>query len=136
MAAARISRGAVAAAAALCAGALLLDGKVGFLSRTHGPSMQPTLADGDVLLVRRGRAPIRGDIVIARPRQLDGGARRLCKRVARLGADGRLELRGDNAGNSLDSRAFGSVARADVEGVVLGRVWPPWRAGACCRRPA
>jgi signal peptidase I len=37
---------------------------------------------------------------------------------------GELFLLGDNAGASVDSRAFGTVPATDVLGVVAGRVWP------------
>ena len=37
---------------------------------------------------------------------------------------GEVFLLGDNAGSSIDSRAFGTVPAADVVGVVDGRVWP------------
>jgi signal peptidase I len=37
---------------------------------------------------------------------------------------GELFLLGDNRGDSIDSRTFGSVPEADVVGLVSGRVWP------------
>jgi signal peptidase I len=38
--------------------------------------------------------------------------------------EGRLFLLGDNRGASIDSRSFGTVAAADVVGVVRARLWP------------
>jgi len=80
--------------------------------------MLPTYAPGErVTAILRWR-PVRvGDVVVVRdPRD---ASRWLLKRcVAR--SRGRLELRGDNAGASTDSRDFGSVATGDVKWIVLG----------------
>ncbi|MBI2765855.1 MAG: nickel-type superoxide dismutase maturation protease [Chloroflexi bacterium] len=87
--------------------------------------MVPTLAPGDYLIADRrayrARVPRVGDIVLARdPRE---AARTLVKRVA--AADGgRVDLRGDNAGQSTDSRAFGRVEPGAVIGRVRWRYWP------------
>ena len=84
----------------------------------RGPSMAPTLSDGDVVLVRFG-APARvGRVVLvrwpARPAQLS------VKRAVR--PDGRgWHVRGDNQFGSTDSRSLGP---ASVVGVVLCRLWP------------
>lgn len=104
----------------------------------RGLSMQPTLHDGDRVLVRRV-PPARlhvGDVVVARPGRLgSGGDRWLVKRVAALPGDlvpesvsgrvgrstvpdGALILLGDNAVVSWDSRALGFF---DVV-LLLGRV--------------
>jgi hypothetical protein len=62
----------------------------------------------------------------------------LVKRVAREAAPGRaptaaseplFEVLGDNAGASLDSRAFGPIGRARFVGRVFFRYWPPSRVG-------
>ena len=37
---------------------------------------------------------------------------------------------GDNRGNSVDSREFGTVAVDRLDGRVLVRLWPPVRVGA------
>jgi phage repressor protein C with HTH and peptisase S24 domain len=84
----------------------------------RGPSMSPTLADGDVVLVRFG-APVRaGDVVLvtwaARPGQLS------VKRAVRPDGDGWWVL-GDNPYGSTDSRTLGP---ADVVAVVRRRLWP------------
>jgi phage repressor protein C with HTH and peptisase S24 domain len=85
----------------------------------RGPSMAPTLRDGDALLVRRGGRAVRpGDVVVAtfrsRPDLL------VVKRAVRAQDDG-WWVRGDNALVTDDSRAYGV---ADVRGRVLLRYWP------------
>lgn len=104
----------------------------------YGLSMEPTLHDGDRVLVRRvPPARLRvGDVVVARPGRLSGsGGHLLVKRVAALPGDpvpesvsgrvdetavpdGALILLGDNAAVSWDSRTLGFF---DVA-VLLGRV--------------
>ncbi|HTF10252.1 MAG TPA: S26 family signal peptidase [Asanoa sp.] len=90
-----------------------------FAALVHGPSMVPTLRDGDALLVLRGGRPIRaGDIVVAtfraRPDLL------VVKRAVRA-QDGGWWLRGDNDFVTDDSRGYGV---ADVHGRVVFRYWP------------
>ena len=86
--------------------------------RVRGPSMAPTLADGDVLLVRPARRPHVGDVVVvrwdARPGQLS------VKRAVRP-EEGGWHVLGDFPEASTDSRTLGP---ARVEAVVLVRVWP------------
>ncbi|GIF64491.1 hypothetical protein Ais01nite_25260 [Asanoa ishikariensis] len=90
-----------------------------FAVLVRGPSMAPTLRDGDALLVLRGGRPVRpGDVVVAtfrsRPDLL------VVKRATRA-QDGGWWLRGDNEFVTDDSRAYGV---ADVQGRVLLRYWP------------
>ena len=83
----------------------------------EGTSMMPTYAPGERLTaLRRWRKVRVGDVVVVRdPRE---PSRWLLKRcVARDGA--RLDLRGDNAAASTDSRDFGLVASRDVAWLVL-----------------
>ena len=94
----------------------------------RGPSMAPTLADGDVLLVRPGRRPRVGDVVLvgwdARPGQLS------VKRAVRPDGVG-WHVLGDFPDASTDSRTLGP---ARVRAVVVARTWPrPGRLPA--RRP-
>ena len=85
----------------------------------RGPSMVPTVRDGDVLLVRRGGARVRpGDVVVARFRARPELP--VVKRAVRREGTG-WWLIGDNAYVTDDSRAYGV---ADVEGKVLMRWWP------------
>jgi len=80
--------------------------------------MAPTLADADVVLVRRTKAVRPGDIALvcwpARPAQLS------VKRVLRVAGDGAFVV-GDNLVGSTDSRDLGP---AQVFGVVRWRLWP------------
>jgi nickel-type superoxide dismutase maturation protease len=91
-------------------------------------SMEPVLLPGDWLLARRsvrpGRPPrIRaGQIVIAQHPQRPGFL--LVKRAARCERDG-WWLESDNPGaGAVDSRRFGPVPPAFIEGAVLFRYWP------------
>jgi phage repressor protein C with HTH and peptisase S24 domain len=84
----------------------------------RGPSMAPTLSDGDIVLVRFGRAARPGDVVLvrwtSRPAQLS--VKRAQGRV-----DGGWTVRGDNPYGSTDSATLGP---AHVLGVVVARLWP------------
>lgn len=93
----------------------------------RGPSMSPSLTDGDLLLVRFGAQVRRGDIVLARwtsrPGQLS------VKRAARPAGSGWM-VHGDNTFGSTDSRGLGP---AEVLGVARYRLWPmPRRLGRRC----
>ncbi|GAY09911.1 putative phage repressor [Pseudonocardia sp. N23] len=84
----------------------------------RGPSMSPTLSDGDVVVVRFGAAVRAGDVVlvrwVSRPGQLS------VKRAVRPEAGG-WWVEGDNPFGSTDSRTLGP---AEVDAVVVGRLWP------------
>jgi len=91
--------------------------------------MEPALRPGDWLLVRRsmraGRPPrVRpGQVVIARHPAEPGML--LVKRAARRERDG-WWLESDHPGaGAVDSRHFGPVAPALIEGRVVLRYWPP-----------
>lgn len=111
-----------------------------------GPSMIPTLRDGDRVLVDlwtlRKRLPHPGEIVV-----VSGPAgESLVKRVAReplrpagrypedrIPVDSPLEpsfiVLGDNPADSWDSREFGRVPKHRVLGRVSFRYWPVGRMG-------
>lgn len=112
-----------------------------------GDSMEPTLSDGDRVLVDlwsfRHRAPRIGEIVL-----FDGpapGRAALLKRVAPAppgsewglqpalwdDVDGpdRLWVLGDERARSADSRSFGPVPASGIRGKVVLRYWPLSRAG-------
>ena len=93
--------------------------------------MAPILQPGDWLLsdpeAYRERSPRAGELVLVPdPRH---PARLLVKRVTVVADDGRLDVRGDTAHASTDSRAFGTVAPADIEGRPWFRYWPIRRIG-------
>lgn len=97
--------------------------------------MLPTLAPGDRLLVRYGRMPSAGEVVVAR--FVDGTV--AVKRAdraqsTRTGQPG-WWLLSDNPVEGVDSRHRGPVPAADVWGVVQARLWPRPRRGADLRRP-
>lgn len=84
-----------------------------------GPSMEPTLGDGDWILAWRGHRARRGDVVVAaRPDRPD---LLMVKRITEVRSDG-LWLVGDNPEFSTDSRNFGVVP--SVLARVLWRVRP------------
>jgi phage repressor protein C with HTH and peptisase S24 domain len=84
----------------------------------RGPSMVPTLRDGDALLVHRGARIRPGQVVVGRFRSRPELL--VVKRAVRAEGDG-WWLEGDNEFVTDDSRAFGV---ADVIGHVILRYWP------------
>jgi nickel-type superoxide dismutase maturation protease len=96
-----------------------------------GASMEPSLRDGDRLVVWKTAALRPGDIVACKdPRQ---PGRTVLKR-ARWLSGGTAWLEGDNPAGSTDSRHFGPVATSLVEGRAIYRYAPPGRAGWLGRR--
>lgn len=95
-----------------------------------GHSMEPTLRDGDWLLVDpRGYAAgeaAAGDLVVTLDPRSPG--RRLVKRVARINADGSLALAGDHPAHAGEPGLDG-VSRAAVLGRAWFRYWPLSRIG-------
>jgi nickel-type superoxide dismutase maturation protease len=93
--------------------------------------MAPTLQPGDWLLVDpdayRDVSAQAGDLVLVPDPRVP--SRLLVKRVVAIEAGGALELRGDSADESTDSRTFGTVAASLVEGRPWFRYWPPGRWG-------
>lgn len=88
------------------------------LAVVRGPSMSPTLSDGDVVLTSWRARPGPGAVVLARwpqrPSQLS------VKRV--VGRHGKgWWVEGDNPAGSTDSRQLGT---AEVVAVVRARLWP------------
>jgi phage repressor protein C with HTH and peptisase S24 domain len=86
-----------------------------------GPSMVPTLRDGDTVIVRHGARIRPGDVVLARFRALPD--RLVLKRAVRLEGDG-WWLESDNSLAGGDSTVHGV---ADVLARVVlrvGRGWP------------
>ena len=96
-----------------------------FLGSRHkyiceGKSMNPTLKDGEVVLVDREPEKIEvGDIVVAKhPFEQTG---EIVKRVANINERGHYFLVGDNLKDSSDSRHFGAVTREYIRGKVVAR---------------
>jgi nickel-type superoxide dismutase maturation protease len=91
-------------------------------------SMEPALHPGDWLLVRRTHRIRPGQIVLARhPARQD---LLLVKRAAHRTHDG-WWLESDNpAAAAVDSRRFGAVPEALIEGRVLFRYWRPREASS------
>lgn len=85
--------------------------------------MEPTLRDGDLLLVRVGARITPGDVVVARLPEREGLA---VKRAVRLDTDGWWVER-DNPRAGVDSWVVGAIAAGDVVAKVVARVWPPRR---------
>lgn len=97
-----------------------------FLGARHkyiceGTSMNPTLKDGEVVLVDREAAKIEiGDIVIAKhPIEQNS---EVVKRVGRINEHGNYFLVGDNPEDSEDSRHYGAVTRDYIKGKVVARL--------------
>lgn len=96
----------------------------------RGPSMQPTLREGQRLLVGPFlRTPRRGDVAVLR----HPGGFEVVKRVAAVPGDrvgervlgpGEFWVRGDNPAWSTDSDALGPVGRGAFTGRVLGSTRP------------
>jgi nickel-type superoxide dismutase maturation protease len=84
----------------------------------RGPSMSPTLSDGDVLLLRLGARPRPGAVLLVRWVQRPGQLS--IKRAVGRHGDGWWVL-GDNPDGSTDSRHLGT---AYPIAVVIARLWP------------
>lgn len=86
----------------------------------EGTSMNPTLRDGEVVLVDRNAEIEVGDIVVARhPIEQDS---EVVKRVQRINDRGHYYLVGDNLDDSTDSRHYGAVTREYIKGKVVARL--------------
>lgn len=96
-----------------------------FLGSRHkyicdGKSMNPTLKDGEVVLVDRKAKIQVGDIVVAKhPIEQTS---EIVKRVERINEHGHYFLVGDNLEDSNDSRHFGAVASEYIKGKVVARL--------------
>jgi nickel-type superoxide dismutase maturation protease len=92
------------------------------IARVRGPSMVPTLRDGDRVLVWLAaprRTPRVGQVVVVdlpdRPLSI--------KRLSVVDADGSVEVTGDNPYGSTDSRELGVVPASAIRGIGLVRTW-------------
>jgi signal peptidase I len=98
------------------------------LAVVHGRSMEPTLYDGDRLVVRHGSTPRPGDVVVVR---LPGRGLAV-KRVTMRQPEGWWVER-DNPAEGVDSWLVGAIPEWDVVAVVRARLWP-WRRSRLRRR--
>ncbi|MGZ6807667.1 MAG: S24/S26 family peptidase [Mycobacteriaceae bacterium] len=85
----------------------------------RGPSMSPTLSDGDIVLARMNVAVRSGVVVLVRWSQRPGQLS--VKRAVRHELDGQWYVLGDSPDGSTDSRTLGP---ATVVGVIACRLWP------------
>ena len=85
----------------------------------RGRSMEPTLYDGDHLLVLYGGTPRPGRLAVVR---LPGAPLSVKRLAFRDGPDWFVER--DNPAEGVDSWQAGAVAERNVVAVVLFRSWP------------
>jgi phage repressor protein C with HTH and peptisase S24 domain len=91
---------------------------VGF-AVVRGRSMEPTLHDGDRLLIRYGGRVRPRRLVVVRLPDRPIGVKRVDHRT-----DGGWWVVRDNPDEGVDSWTVGAIADGDVVAVVLARVWP------------
>ena len=96
------------------------------IAHVRGRSMEPTLHEGDRLLVMYGARPRRGRLaIVCLPNDAAGNARPLAfKRLSRRdpeGGDGWWVER-DNPREGLDSWAFGAIPASGIRARVILRV--------------
>ena len=84
--------------------------------RVVGPSMEPTLHDGEFVLVDPARPPVPGELALAR--HPDDPDLLVVKRVAAITSDRSWVVASDNPDTGTDSRQWGPLA----PGAVVGRV--------------
>lgn len=89
------------------------------LAVVHGRSMEPTLRDGDELLVSYGRRVRPGDLVVVRLPDRPVAVKRATRREP-----GGWWVERDNPAEGVDSWLVGAVPDADVLAVVRLRVRP------------
>lgn len=83
-----------------------------------GISMQPTLYDGQFLILNTLDKDIKiGDIVVIEPLVCAGGTY-IIKRVTDI-EDNKVFVEGDNKDHSLDSRTFGWINKDSIMGVII-----------------
>lgn len=97
----------------------------------RGRSMEPTLHDGDRLIVRYGGRPRPGRVAVVR---LPGRSDLAVKRIGWRDTNGWWVER-DNLREGVDSWQVGAVAPDGVVAVALARLWPsPRRLTRIARR--
>jgi hypothetical protein len=96
----------------------------------RGRSMEPTLHDGDRLVVVPGGRPRAGRVAVVR---LPGGRPLSVKRLA-FPAEGGWWVERDNPAEGVDSWQVGAIPERDVVAIAWLRYWPPRRVGRVRRR--
>jgi signal peptidase I len=91
----------------------------------RGRSMQPTLYDGDRLIVHYGAVPRPGQLVVVRLPARGVAVKRATMRQPVAAGTGWWVER-DNPHEGVDSWQVGPIAESDVLAVVRARLWP-WR---------
>ncbi len=94
------------------------------LATVTGRSMEPTLYEGDRLLVHYGVPARVGSLVVVRLPDRPVAVKRLARAV-----EGGWWVERDNPGEGVDSWLVGAVADEDVLGRVVLRWWPLGRRG-------
>ena len=95
------------------------------LAVVRGRSMEPTLVEGDVLLVQYGVRPRVGQLVVVRLPHRPVGVKRATRREP-----GGWWVERDNPADGVDSWLVGTIPDEDVVASVRCRVWPVWRRAA------
>jgi hypothetical protein len=93
----------------------------------RGRSMQPTLYDGDRLIVHYGAQPRPGELVVVMLPERGVAVKRATMRRRAGGASGWWVER-DNPAEGVDSWQVGAIPDRDVIAVVRARLWPRRRA--------
>jgi hypothetical protein len=96
----------------------------------RGRSMEPTLREGDRLVVVPGGRPRAGRVAVVR---LPGGRPLSVKRLAFPAEDGWWVER-DNPAEGVDSWQVGAIPEHDVVAIAWVRYWPLQRIGPVRRR--
>jgi Peptidase S24-like len=96
----------------------------------RGRSMEPTLRDGDRLVVVPGGRPRAGRVAVVR---LPGGRPLSVKRLA-FPAEHGWWVERDNPAEGVDSWQVGAIPAPDVVAIAWVRYWPPRRIGRVRRR--
>jgi signal peptidase I len=94
------------------------------LAVVRGRSMEPTLRDGDRLLVRYGVEPKVGKLAVVELPDRPLSVKRVTRRV-----DEGWWVERDNPNEGVDSWLVGAVPPERVVARVLARVWPLFRRG-------
>jgi signal peptidase I len=93
----------------------------------RGRSMQPTLYDGDRLIVQYGAQPRPGQLVVVRLPARGVAVKRATMRQPVDESSGWWVER-DNPAEGVDSWQVGAIPDSDVVAVVRARLWPRRRA--------